>query len=69
MSTIQLIQGSAVEQHVDAVVNAANRYLAAGGGICGAEGGCYFLAEGTDEQISALREIIAEVETEDPFTL
>ncbi|MBR2590884.1 MAG: macro domain-containing protein [Clostridia bacterium] len=36
MSTIQLIQGSAVAQQVDAVVNAANRYLAAGGGICGA---------------------------------
>lgn len=36
MSTIQLIQGSAAEQQVDAIVNAANRYLAAGGGICGA---------------------------------
>ena len=36
MSTIQLIQGSAVEQTADAIVNAANRQLAAGGGICGA---------------------------------
>ncbi|MBR0414665.1 MAG: macro domain-containing protein [Clostridia bacterium] len=36
MSTIKLIQGSAVEQQADAIVNAANRYLAAGGGICGA---------------------------------
>ena len=36
MSTIKLIQGSAVEQEVDAIVNAANKYLAAGGGVCGA---------------------------------
>ena len=36
MSTIHLIQGSAAEQQVDAIVNAANKYLAAGGGICGA---------------------------------
>jgi len=36
MSTIELVQGSAVNQEADAVVNAANKYLAAGGGICGA---------------------------------
>ena len=36
MSTIRLIQGSAVLQPADAIVNAANKYLAAGGGICGA---------------------------------
>ena len=36
MSTFKLIQGSCADQEVDAVVNAANRYLAAGGGICGA---------------------------------
>jgi len=36
MSTIKLIVGSAVEQNVDAIVNAANKYLAAGGGVCGA---------------------------------
>ena len=36
MSTIKLIQGSAVDQKVDAIVNAANKYLAAGGGVCGA---------------------------------
>lgn len=35
MSTIRLIHGSCADQEADAVVNAANRYLAAGGGICG----------------------------------
>ena len=35
MSKIQLIHGSCADQNVDAVVNAANKYLAAGGGICG----------------------------------
>ena len=34
-STIQLINGSCAEQKVDAVVNAANSRLLAGGGICG----------------------------------
>ena len=32
---ISLIHGSCADQKADAVVNAANRYLAAGGGICG----------------------------------
>lgn len=36
MSSIKLINGSCTEQKVDAVVNAANKHLAAGGGICGA---------------------------------
>lgn len=35
MSTLKLLRGSCADQNVDAVVNAANRYLAAGGGICG----------------------------------
>ena len=35
MSEIKLINASCADQNVDAVVNAANRYLAAGGGICG----------------------------------
>ena len=35
MSTFNLIHGSCADQTADAVVNAANRYLAAGGGICG----------------------------------
>ena len=35
MSSIELISGSCADQVVDAVVNAANRDLWAGGGICG----------------------------------
>ncbi len=35
MSKIELINGSCADQNVDAVVNAANRDLWAGGGICG----------------------------------
>lgn len=36
MSSIRLIHGSCVEQEVDVIVNAANRDLQAGAGICGA---------------------------------
>ncbi len=35
MSKIELINGSSVNMEVDAIVNAANKYLAAGGGVCG----------------------------------
>ena len=35
MSKMQLIHGSCADQNADAVVNAANRHLMAGGGICG----------------------------------
>ncbi len=35
MSNIILLNASCAEQTADAVVNAANRYLRAGGGICG----------------------------------
>ena len=35
MSKIELVKGSCLDQKADVVVNAANRYLAEGGGICG----------------------------------
>ncbi len=35
MSKIELIQASCVEEEVDAIVNAANKYLYSGGGVCG----------------------------------
>ena len=35
MSNIRLINSSCVDQEVDAIVNAANKYLYSGGGICG----------------------------------
>ena len=36
MNSFKIIHGSCVEENVDAIVNAANRYLASGGGVCGA---------------------------------
>ncbi len=36
MSRIEIINASCVDQKVDVIVNAANRYLLSGGGICGA---------------------------------
>lgn len=35
MSKFEVIHGSCADQDVDVIVNAANKYLAAGGGICG----------------------------------
>ena len=35
MSKLEIRQGSSVDLEVDAIVNAANKYLAAGSGVCG----------------------------------
>lgn len=43
--SINLIKGSCADQEVDAIVNAANKYLLAGSGICGA----IFKKAGLDE--------------------
>ncbi|MDO4183196.1 MAG: macro domain-containing protein [Coriobacteriia bacterium] len=49
MSKIELVHGSCANQDVDVVVNAANRWLQAGGGICGA----IFAKAGHDELAQA----------------
>lgn len=51
-SKLQLVQGDITQQHVDAIVNAANAQLAGGGGVDGsihAAGGPQIMAE-TDEK-------------------
>src|SRR5437763_2355797 len=35
-TTVEVVQGDLVEMDVDAIVNAANEQLLAGGGVCGA---------------------------------
>ena len=57
------------ELHAIELLTGAYAEILAAGGVCGAEGGCYFLADGEEEQIEKLRELISEVETEEPFTL
>ncbi len=53
MSSFKLVKGSAVEQDVDAIVNAANKYLLAGSGVCGA----IFNKAGYDELTDACSRI------------
>lgn len=36
MSSWKIINASCIDQNVDAIVNASNKYLVAGGGVCGA---------------------------------
>ena len=33
------------------VLSNAETHILAGGGVCGKEGGCYFMSEGTEEQV------------------
>ncbi len=53
MSKIELIKGSCVDQEVDAIVNAANRNLWSGGGICAV----IFKKAGYQELTDACRKI------------
>jgi len=46
-AAIEVVQGDLVQMDVDAIVNAANEQLLAGGGVCGA----IFRAAGHDEAI------------------
>ena len=53
MSEFKIINGSCAMQNVVAIVNAANRYLMSGGGICGV----IFKMAGYDELIGECRKI------------
>lgn len=58
-SRIELINGSCADQNVDAVVNAANRGLWAGGGICGVifrKAGMQELADACNKQDTPLND-------------
>ncbi|MBQ2085092.1 MAG: hypothetical protein II464_02370, partial [Oscillospiraceae bacterium] len=57
------------ELHAIELLTGAYAEILAAGGICGAEGGCYFIADGTDDEIGKLRKLVSEVETEGPFEL
>ena len=59
MSNIKVIQGSCADQNVDAVVNAANKHLMAGGGICGVifgKAGAKDLAEACSKHNTPLKD-------------
>lgn len=56
---------------LDAILDLSGAYaeILASGGICGAEGGCYFMASGEEDEIEELQNIIRVVEREPAFTL
>ena len=43
--------------------------LVGSGGVLGAEGGAYFLAEGTEEELAALKKMLENVKDEPAFSL
>lgn len=61
MSSIKLVHGSCADQEVDAVVNAANKYLMSGSGICGE----LFRRAGYEELTAACRKIKTPLEDGD----
>lgn len=61
MSKIEILLGSNVDDETDVVVNAANKYLLAGGGVCGA----IFQKAGLEELQSACDKIATPLEDGD----
>ena len=51
------------------ILSGAETTLAGSGGVLGAEGGAYFVAEGTEEELSTLNQILDEVKKEPAFSL
>lgn len=51
------------------ILSGAHAALIGSGGVLGAEGGAYFMAEGTEEELSNLKKILDEVKKEPLFSL
>jgi len=51
------------------IISGAKAYLIGGGGVLGAEGCSYFVAEGSDKELEALRNAVNEVKNEAPYSL
>lgn len=51
------------------ILSGAETTLAGSGGVLGAEGGAYFVAEGTEEELSTLNQVLDEVKKEPAFSL
>ena len=61
INKIELIHGSCADQNVDAVVNAANSGLCAGGGLCGvifSKAGMKELAAACSEYDTRLKDLL-----------
>ena len=51
------------------ILTGARAMLVGSGGVLGAEGGAYFLAEGTEEELAALKKVLEMVKDEPAFSL